>query len=66
MTEDEARKWLDKDSCIHWTEPDGTPGGMAGVIIEVKEGRLLVDWGYDADLEYVTRIHDHPETCEEL
>jgi len=66
MIENEVRKWLNKNVCIHWTEADGSLGGMQGTIIRVKDNWLVVDWGYGADVGHVTRIHDQPEECKEL
>lgn len=51
MTEEEARQYVGQYCDIRWPH-----GGMAGIIVEVKEGWVVVDWGIGADLKDVTSI----------
>ena len=48
--------------CIHWVEPDDSPGGMECVVKEVKDGQLIGDYGYGIKIPDIKSIHS-PSEC---
>jgi len=51
VTEEEARQFLGQYCSIEW---DG--GGMSGIVDSIKDGCLVVDYGYGVELESITDI----------
>jgi len=62
---EEARKWIGKDCCIHWDDPQTTSGkgGMEGGVAKVEDGWLVVDWGWGVLVGAITHIHLASEPC---
>ena len=59
---DELTDRIGQDTCLHWRDDNNHWQSAAGVIVQVQDGWVLLDWGYGISIS-VIKVVGNPEKC---